>query len=97
MTSTDSDDNFSTVHTRLRSEFNSVLVVVHDDRTEYFAYWDESLDAIDASALGYLLEQGFEVLDAGCKECQITDQEQGWIEFRRHEPREVFGERGERR
>jgi hypothetical protein len=87
-------DDFSTIHSRLKKQHTSTLVLVYDDRTEYFAYWDERPDAIDASALAYLLEQGFEILDAGCEECEVTGQQQGWMEFRRHDPGEVFGDGG---
>lgn len=87
-------DDFATVHSRLKTQHTSTVVLVHDDRTEDFEYWDERPNAIDASALAYLLEQGFEILDAGRKECEVTDQQQGWMAFRRHDPAEVFGDGG---
>lgn len=92
----DDPDDFVTVHDRLRYEFNSVLVLVYDDRTEHFAYYDQRTDALDAAVLSYILEQGFEILEIGRKECEVTDQEQGWVAFRRHAPGEV-SDRGERR
>lgn len=79
-------DDFVTVHDRLRNEFPSALVLVYDDWTEHFAYYDQSTDALDAAVLGYLREQGFEILDAGRKECKVTGQEQAWLEVRRHDP-----------
>ena len=88
-------DDFATVHSRLKNRYNSALVQVHDDRTEYFEYWDKRPDAVDADALGYLFEQGFEVLDGGRKECDVTGQQQGWLEFRRHNPAEIFGDGGD--
>jgi hypothetical protein len=91
----DARDDFVTVHDRLRSEFNSALVLVYDDRTEHFAYYDKSTDALDAGVLAYIQEQGFEILDAGHEWCKVTDQEQAWLEFRRHAPADRGGEGGE--
>lgn len=89
-------DDFSTVHHRLRTEFPSALVLVHDDRTEHFEYWDENPETVDAAMLAYVQKQGFKVLDGGRKECEVTGQQQGWLEFRRHDPGEV-SDGGERR
>ena len=90
-------DGFVTVTRRLQDEFPSVLLQVYNDRTEHIAYWDESPDTIDADMLAYIQSQGFEILEIGRKECVVTDQEQGWVEFRRHDPGEVFEKGGERR
>jgi hypothetical protein len=91
-------DELGTVVTRLQRYHNSALVQVYDDRSEHLAYWDTSTDTVDPTALDYLHDQGFRVVQTGTEHCEVTDQEQAWIEVRRQVPAEDSGaKRGETR
>jgi hypothetical protein len=88
-------DALSTVVRRLREEYSSALVVVHDKRTEHISYWDASAHSLDAAAISYVQQEGFEILDTGTRVCGETGQEQAWMEIRRHAPAEDDGEGGD--
>lgn len=90
-------EGFGTVINRLQT-FDSALVWVHDDNpgaAEHLTYYDESSDGIDAEAIAYLRSQGFEILNAGQKECAASDQEQAYLEIQRGAG--AVGNGGERR
>jgi hypothetical protein len=90
-------DDLGQVVNRLQRYHNSALVQVYDDRSEHLAYWDTSTDTVDPTALAYLQDQGFRVVETGSKHCEVTDQEQAWLEVRRHDPGEDDATRGDRR
>ena len=90
-------DDFVTVHNRLQTAFNSALVLIHDDRAEQFEVYDKHPDAVDADLLAYIQAQGFEILEIGRKACEVTDQEQAYVAFRRHDPAEVSENGGDER
>lgn len=46
---------------------------------------------VEAAALRYVQKQDFRVLHAGQRNCTVTGQLQGWTEFRRHDPADVYG------
>lgn len=79
-----------TVVKRLQTDHNSALVLVHNDR-KHIGYWDKSERAVEALALNYVQDQGFRVIHAGRRKCTVTDQQQAWAEFRRHDPTEIYG------
>lgn len=85
-------DDLETVVHRLRTGHNSALVVVHDEQTEHIGYWDKSKRYVEVGALEYAQEQGFRVIHAGTTRCNETGQRQAWVEVRRKNPCEVYGD-----
>jgi hypothetical protein len=88
-------DDFSTVVERLQKQYNSALVLVHDDRTEHIGYYDKSTETVEAAVLAYMQDSGFRVLHAGHKECEVTGQQQAWAEFRRRNPSVINSDSGD--
>jgi hypothetical protein len=85
-------DDLSTVVERLQKQYNSALVLVHDDRTEHIGYYDKSTEAVEAAVLAYMQDSGFRVLHAGRDVCEVTGQKQAWVEFCRRDPSATDGD-----
>ena len=85
-------DGLGTVLNRLQCDYSSALVWMHDNEAEHLTYFGESTESLDTAVLSYLLVEGFEILDAGAKECPATGQEQACVEIRREPARRNGGE-----
>lgn len=76
-------DGLGTVVNRLQADFESALVWLHDSQAQHLTYYGKQVESLDTAVVSYLLAEGFEILDAGQKECPATGTAQASVEIRR--------------